>query len=231
MSFNISLVSFFVLIIAFFIVVEIFTVLFRLTGLREDKARFQAVSCMTNSGFTTKESELILNSTVRRNLARVMMLFGYLFSVTGVSLLVNLFIRSSGNQIDWMTILYSLIFLVVILVITRSKWIIRKFDDLVERLAKNKKKGSFFNNIRVLEMFHDKLIAEVFVTCIPPEIKDKTLLETNFRHTYKLNVLLIKRGDAIINHVISSDQIKQGDRVLIYGSKSHIIDLFKDSIE
>ncbi|MBU4542150.1 MAG: hypothetical protein KJ774_13160 [Firmicutes bacterium] len=79
MSFNLSLVSFFVLIIAYFIVVEIFTVLFRLTGLREDKARFQAVSCMTNSGFTTRESELILNSTVRRNLARVMMLFGYLF--------------------------------------------------------------------------------------------------------------------------------------------------------
>ena len=130
-----------------------------------------------------------------------------------------------------MTILYSLIFLVVILVITRSKWIIRKFDELVERLAKNKKKGAFCNNVRVLEMFHDKLIAEVFVTCIPPEIKDKTLLETNFRHTYKLNVLLIKRGDVIINHVISTDQIKQGDRVLIYGSKSHIIELFKDSIE
>lgn len=142
MSFNVSLISFFVLIIAYFILVEIFTVLFRLTGLREDKARFQAVSCMTNSGFTTKESELILNSAARRNLARVMMLFGYLFAVSGVSLLVNLFIRSSGDQINWMTILYSLIFLVVILVITRSKWIIRKFDELVERLAKNKTKAS-----------------------------------------------------------------------------------------
>ena len=231
MSFNLSLVSFFVLIIAYFIVVEIFTVLFRLTGLREDKARFQAISCMTNSGFTTRESELILNSAARRNLARVMMLFGYLFAVSGVSLLVNLFIRSSGDQINWMSILYSFIFLVVILVITRSKWIIRKFDELVERLAKNKTKGAFCNNVRILEMFHDKLIAEVFVTCIPPEIRDKTLLEMNFRHTYKLNILLIKRGNTIIDHVISSDQIKEADRVLIYGSKSNIMELFKDSIE
>jgi hypothetical protein len=231
MSFNLSLVIFFVLIVAYFIVVEIFTVLFRLTGLREDKARFQAVSCMTNSGFTTRESELILNSAVRRNLARVMMLFGYLFAVSGVSLLVNLFFRSSGDQINWMTILYSLIFLVVILVITRSKWIVRKFDELVERLAKNKKKGTFCNNVRVLEMFHDKLIAEVFVTCIPPEISGKTLLEMNFRHTYKLNILLIKRGNTIMDHVIASDQIKQGDRVLIYGSKPNIMELFKDSIE
>jgi hypothetical protein len=192
MSFNLSLVSFFVLIIAYFIVVEIFTVLFRLTGLREDKARFQAVSCMTNSGFTTRESELILNSAARRNLARVMMLFGYLFAVSGVSLLVNLFFRSSGDQI---------------------------------------KKGTFCNNVRVLEMFHDKLIAEVFVTCIPPEIRGKTLLEMNFRHTYKLNILLIKRGNTIMDHVIASDEIKQGDRVLIYGSKINIMDLFKDSIE
>ena len=102
MSFNLSLVSFFILIIAYFIVVEIFTVLFRLTGLREDKARFQAVSCMTNSGFTTRESELILNSAARRNLARVMMLFGYLFAVSGVSpfsQFVFSFVRGS-NQLD-----------------------------------------------------------------------------------------------------------------------------------
>lgn len=230
MSFNISLVSFFVLVIAYLVVVEIFTVLFRLTGLREDKARFQAISCITNSGFTTKESELILNSVVRRHLARVMMIFGYLFAVTGVSILVNLFIRSSGDQINWLTMVYSFIFLFLIIVFTRSKWVINKFDKLVEYLARNKKKGAFCNNVRILEMFHEKLIAEVFVTCIPNEINGKTLLEMNFRHTYKLNVLLIKRGSNIIDHVISSDQIKQGDRVLIYGSKTNIMDLFKDSI-
>lgn len=227
MNFNLSLISFFVLIIAYFIVVEIFTVLFRLTGLREDKARFQAISCMTNSGFTTKESELILNSVARRHLARLMMIFGYLFAVTGVSILVNLFIRSSSDQINWMTMVYSSIFLMIILVITRSKWIVRSFDKLVERLARNKEKGAFCNYVRILEMFHDKLIAEVFVTHIPSEIVGKTLLEMNFRHTYKLNVLLIKRGNTIIDHVIASDKIIQGDRVLIYGSKRNIMELFK----
>lgn len=230
MGFNLSLVSFFILVIAYFAVVEIFTVLFRLTGLREDKARFQAISCMTNSGFTTKESELILNSVARRRLARIMMMFGYLFAVTGVSILVNLFIRSSSDQINWWSIVYSIIFLILILIITRSKWIVKKFDHLVEKLAKNKTKGAFYNNVRILEIFHDKLIAEVFVTCIPAEISGKTLLEMNFRHTYKLNVLLIKRGKLIIDHVIATDQIKQGDRVLIYGSKDNIMELFKDKI-
>jgi len=230
MGFNLSLVSFFILIIAYLIVAEIFTVLFRLTGLREDKARFQAISCMTNSGFTTKESELILNSVTRRRLARLMMIFGYLFAVTGVSILVNLFIRSSGDQINWWTLVYSLVFLVVILVITRSKWVVRKFDRLVESLAKDKTKGAFCNYVRILEMFHDKLIAEVFVTHLPPEIRGKTLLEMNFRHTYKLNILLIKRGNTIMDHVVAADEIKQGDRVLIYGSKDNIMELIKDNI-
>lgn len=230
MGFNLSLISFFFLVIAYLIVVEIFTVLFRLTGLREDKARFQAISCMTNSGFTTKESELILNSVARRHLARIMMIFGYLFAVTGVSILVNLFIRSSSDQFNWWTMVYSIIFLIIIVILTRSKWIVRRFDRLVERLARNKPKGAFCNNVRILEMFQDKLIAEVFVTCLPPEIAGKTLLEMNFRHTYKLNVLLIKRGNTLIDHVVSADQIKQGDRIVIYGPKDRVAELFKDKI-
>jgi len=230
MGFNLSLVSFFTLIISYLTVLEIFTVLFRLTGLREDKARFQAISCMTNSGFTTTESELILNSSTRRKLARMMMIFGYLFAVTGVSILVNLFIRSSSTQINWWTIMYSVIFLIIMIIFTRSKWIIRKFDHLVEILAKNKPRGPLCNNVRILEMFHDKLIAEVFITCVPHEIIGKTLIEMNFRHTYKLNVLLIKRGNTTIDHVIATDQIMQGDRVFIYGSRYKILYLFKDQI-
>ena len=101
---------------------------------------------------------------------------------------------------------------------------------MVERLARNKSKGAFCNNVRILEMFQDKLIAEVFITRIPPELTGKTLLEMNFRHTYKLNVLLIKRGNLIIDHVVASDQIIQGDRIVIYGPKDKVVELFKDKI-
>lgn len=230
MGFNTSLISFFVLIIAYLIVLEVFTVLFRLTGLREDKARFQTVSCMTNSGFTTKESELILNSVPRRYLARSMMIFGYLFAVTGVSLLVNIFIRSSGDQISWRTIGYSVTFLVIIAILTRSRWVIQKFDRIVEKVVRHRSKGEFCNNVRVLEMFHDQLIAEVLITCLPREIAGKTLLEMNFRHRYKIDVLLIRRGKNILEHIKSSEQLYQGDKILVYGTKENILELFKDVI-
>lgn len=229
MSFNFSLISFFILIIAYLVIVEIFTVLFRLTGLREDKARFQAISLMTNSGYTSKESELIMNSSIRKNLATMMMLFGYIFAVSGVSLLVNLFIRAGEAQFNWLTLLYSLLFLLIIIAITRSKWLIRHFDRLVEYLAQRKDDGLFCNNIRILEMIHNKLIAEIMITRLPSEIAGKNLEETNFSSTYMLNVLLIKRGSQIIDHVTPRDELKKGDRVLIYGSKKHIIELFKEN--
>ena len=40
--------------------------MFRLTGMSEDKARFQVISLLTNSGFTTSESELILKSKKKK---------------------------------------------------------------------------------------------------------------------------------------------------------------------
>ena len=44
------------MIIVYWIISELFTILFRLTGLPDEKARFQVISLLTGSGFTTRES-------------------------------------------------------------------------------------------------------------------------------------------------------------------------------
>ena len=60
------------------------------------------VSLLTGSGFTTRESEMLLSSRSRRRLARNTMLFGYVFNVTFVSAVVNVFVpiklRSFGSS-------------------------------------------------------------------------------------------------------------------------------------
>src|SRR3954471_1286030 len=57
-------------------VIEIFVILFRLTGLKTEVSRFQVISMMTGTGFTTGESELILGHPIRRKLATILILFG-----------------------------------------------------------------------------------------------------------------------------------------------------------
>ncbi|MBE3143376.1 MAG: hypothetical protein IMZ61_05555, partial [Planctomycetes bacterium] len=54
-----NVLLFLTLIIISFIVVRIGAIAFQLTGLEWSLAKFQALSCFTGTGFTTKEAELI----------------------------------------------------------------------------------------------------------------------------------------------------------------------------
>ena len=92
MDINLSFILFSLIILLYWVITELFTFFFRLTGLPDERARFQVLSLLTGTGFTTRESELILGSRRRRRLARVTMLFGYVFNITIVSALVNVFL-------------------------------------------------------------------------------------------------------------------------------------------
>lgn len=59
-----------------FIVVRIGAVAFQLTGLEWSLAKFQALSCFTGTGFTTKEAELITGNPQRRKIASFLMVLG-----------------------------------------------------------------------------------------------------------------------------------------------------------
>ena len=86
-----------ILILLYWVISEVFTVLFRLIGLPEEKARFQVISLLTGTGFTTRESEMILSTRSRRRLARITVLFGYVFNITFVSTVVNVFLSAGAG--------------------------------------------------------------------------------------------------------------------------------------
>ena len=57
-------------------VVKIATVALKMTGLEEKKAHFQALSAFTGTGFTTHDSELVLENDIRRKIIIVLMVLG-----------------------------------------------------------------------------------------------------------------------------------------------------------
>ena len=57
-----ALILFSLIILIYLIITELFTILFRFTGLPDERARFQVISLLTGCGFTTKESELFLSN-------------------------------------------------------------------------------------------------------------------------------------------------------------------------
>jgi hypothetical protein len=83
-------VLFILVVIISFTVVRIGAIAFQLTGLSWSQAKFQALSCFTGTGFTTRESELIVGNSQRRRIASVMMVLGN----AGLILLIATFANS-----------------------------------------------------------------------------------------------------------------------------------------
>ncbi|MHC4153076.1 MAG: TrkA C-terminal domain-containing protein, partial [Planctomycetota bacterium] len=71
-----GLFLFIIVLVVSFIAVRIGAIAFQLTGLNWELAKFQALSCFTGTGFTTRESELIVGHGQRRKIASVLMVLG-----------------------------------------------------------------------------------------------------------------------------------------------------------
>lgn len=80
-------------------IVRVASVAMRLTGLPENVARFQCLSALTGTGFTTGESEMIVNFPVRRKILVALMVVGNLGIVSiGTTFVVALTRTDEGTD-------------------------------------------------------------------------------------------------------------------------------------
>ena len=103
MNIYMALFLFSMIILIYWVITELFTILFRFTGLPDERARFQVISLLTGCGYTTRESEMFLSNRRRRRLARITMLFGYVFNITIVSAFINVFLSLKLSQVGHLT--------------------------------------------------------------------------------------------------------------------------------
>lgn len=81
----IAIISLLLVICISILITRIATVALAHTGLSKEAARFQARSAFTGAGFTTHESERVVNHPVRRRIILSLMLLGNAGVVTAVS--------------------------------------------------------------------------------------------------------------------------------------------------
>ena len=116
-----SVIIAFIVFIVLWLLIEILAVVFKLTGLDFDKARFQIISIITHTGFTTRESELIAQHKMRRQIASWLMIISYISQVMLISLFVNILIQNR-NQLIYIGIMLFVV-AVMLLIFTRSRHI------------------------------------------------------------------------------------------------------------
>lgn len=230
MEMNMAILVFFLLLFIYTLVSEIFTVMFRLTGMDSEKARFQVVSMLTNSGFTTSESELILKNPLRRKLARITMLFGYAFTATVVSIAINVILQlNRAEEFHLLHLLSPLLFWGCgFLLLIRTRWVRCWFDKMIESLGKHMiSSGKNKNSVVILDYIGEFVLAEAAINDLPELLQGKTIAQAGIQERYAVSVLMIHRSGFSIADVSGTVCIRPKDRLILFGPPSGIRALFQ----
>ena len=229
MSIFMALSLFSVIVLLYWIITELFTLLFRMTGLPDERARFQVTSLLTGCGFTTKESELFLSSRPRRRLARVTMLFGYVFNITVVSALINVFLSLQESQISsfFLSIPIPLAALVIIMVFVRvpavRSWLDRQLGRLIDRLIR---RTETWNTVLLLDYIGSETIAQVTLKHIPEEYLGRSLAEMGLREQTGILVMLVERPGKKAEPAGPDTVFAVGDKLTVFGDYNAICGAF-----
>src|SRR5579875_2474743 len=115
------------------LITRVATVILTATGLSRQTARFQARSAFTGSGFTTSESERVVDHPVRRKVIANLMLLGNAGLVASAATLILGFQGGSFGH-TWWRVLELVAGLLALLFISRSRWVDRRLTAVVGRL-------------------------------------------------------------------------------------------------
>lgn len=223
MDFVAGLLLFNILILIYQILIEIFTALCRLTGMSYEKAKFQVISLLTGTGFTTIESEGMILTKRRRKLAQTIMLFSYIFNISIVSLIVNVFMStsSSSNTEVKIGLLFTAWNIVLIIFLRKSK-IIRKIVDAMAVKISDYRSKRKDNYVTIYDTFGNKVIAEIEIRNIRKDMRDKTIEENELKSKYNIQLLVIKRKEEVITQIMPDTIIQENDTIVVFGRMKDI---------
>ena len=229
MNIYLAFTLFALLILVYWIISELFAMLFRFTGLPDEKARFQVISLLTGCGFTTRESELIISTRSRRRLARVTMLFGYVFNITIVSAFINVFLSLKVSEVaaDFLGFLIPILVVVGIFVFMRVPAVRAVGDRFFEKLAGRIVHQDSSNTIMRLDYIGQDSIAQVTMREVPESLKGKTLSQSGLRTEHNILVMFVEgtKGKAI--PVTGDMEFWAGDKLTVFGDYKTISRVFE----
>ncbi|MDD5327398.1 MAG: TrkA C-terminal domain-containing protein [Phycisphaerae bacterium] len=224
-----NLVLFIIVLTVSFIVVRIGAIAFQLTGLEWSLAKFQALSCFTATGFTTKEAELITATPQRRRIASILIVLGHAGLVTMVATFANSLRPSkipflsdflSLSLMPWINLtIITVTIYIIYKIFTNSKFARKLTDVLRKRMVKR--------DIIKSVSFEELAIATggygVSRLTVGPGnvILDKTLLDAQLRK-YDINILAIVRNEETIPNPSANMKIIEGDELVCFGKLENI---------
>ncbi len=216
------------IILGYWVISELFAMLFRFTGLPNEKARFQVISLLTGCGFTTHESELLLSTRSRRRLARITMLFGYVFNITIVSAFINVFFSLKVSELaaDLVSSIIPLLAILFILAFMRVPAVRAWGDRLIEKLAGRIVHKDVANSIWLMDYIGQETIAQVTLNRVPRELQNKPLSASGLKADHNILVMLAEPKGGKAEPATASTVFRSGDKLTVFGDYATISKVF-----
>ena len=217
------------IILGYWVISELFSLLFRFTGLPEEKARFQVISLLTGCGFTTHESELLLSTRSRRRLARLTMLFGYVLNLTIVSAFINVFFSLKVSELaaDIISSIIPLSVVLFILAFIRVPKVRAWGDRLIEKLAGRIIHKDTANTVWLMDYIGEDTIAQVTLYEVPEELKGVPLSASGLKTEQNILVMLVEPKGGKAEPAGADTVFQPEDKLTVFGNYAAISRVFR----
>jgi hypothetical protein len=186
------------------------SVILERTGLNRSSARFQALSALSGTGFTTSEAEAVVNHPRRRRIVSYLIILGNTGSVTFIVLLV-LALRTGLSRPAIALAAFVLVLAAVVFVASRLglvSWVtnLATGGGRSSTMARVWHQGSGYSLTEVQLGQHHVLVG-------------KALKEIGA----DMQVLFLQRVDGVWAKPTQDDVLRVGDRILCYGPSEGLL--------
>ncbi len=204
------------------IVVRVAAVALTLTGMPREAAQFQARSAWTATGFTTAESEMVVNHPVRRRIISLLMVARSIGVVTGATTLALSFVNVEADSEGWLRVGLLTLSLLALWMFARSSWIEHNLSRLITWALKRYGELGSRDYGAMLHLAGEYAVVELKVR---PDswLANQTLAQLDLPDEGVLVLGISKMGGDYIGAPKGDVLIEPGDIVLIYG-RSPVLD-------
>lgn len=207
-----------------FLMVRAAAIALIMTGMEEQRARFQALSAFTGTGFTTREAEIVVNHPLRRRIVTWLMILGNAGIVTVIVSATSSVVTSQGYQLP-IGIAILIVAIYVFYKLASRGGLTGRWERFIEnRLLKSRAFQDYVTEdlFLVKEEFGLMRVIATQSSSLPGRPLSEAILSAN-----DFLVLGIERGRNWIRFPKSSTVIEESDRIIVYGHSPTLHKMFK----
>jgi hypothetical protein len=220
----IAILSLLIIALLTLLIDRVATVALTVTGMSRAAAQFQVRSALTGVGFTTAESEQVMNHPVRRRLVQRLIFLGPIGVIAGSGALIAAL--TTAADVREMTNRLAILAVGLLLLVwaAHSRWVDRRLTRLIGWLVRRTTDLDERDYVGMLRLAGEYQVAELVIE--PGDwLVRRTLAEADLAHEGILVLGIVRGTGDYLGAPTGGTRIREGDILLLYGRDAVVRDL------